>query len=101
MDKEKRSRPFDKIVIAITVLSFAATILIHSRLPDQIPYHWGVGGHVKTIDRRFAFITALTPAVIYYMVKYRSKKTRPDALALVIALFIVAIHWAILFIAMG
>ena len=100
MDKQKRSISLDKIMIAITVLSFTATILIYSSLPAMIPYHWGIGGSVKTAEKWVAFITALTPVGIYYLVKCRSNKSLSDVLAFVVALLIVVIHWTILFISM-
>ena len=100
MDKQKRSISLDKIMLAITVLSFAATILIYSSLPAVIPYHWGIGGSVKTIEKWVAFITALIPVGIFYVVKFRSKKNQSDALAFVVALLVVVIHWTILLISM-
>ena len=98
MNKHKQSISLDKIMIAITILSFLATILIYSSLPAVIPYHWGIDGSVKTVGKWVAFITALMPVGIYYVVKFRSKKSQSDALAFVVALLVVVIHWATLFI---
>ncbi len=101
MEKKEVSVPFAKIIIAATVLSFVATILIYPSLPTLIPYHWGIGGSVKTVEKWFAFITALMPVIIYYMVKLRSKKEQPSVSAFLISLLVMLIHWIILFIAKG
>lgn len=100
MNKQKKSISFNKAMIAITALSFLATVLIYSSLPAVIPYHWGIGGSVKMVEKWVVFITVLTPVGIYYAVKFRSKKSRSDAFAFVVALLVVAIHWITLFISM-
>jgi hypothetical protein len=101
MDNKKQSISLDKIIIAITALSFIATILIYSSLPAKIPYHWEVSGNVKTIDKWFAFITALAPVGLFYIVKWRSKKSQSDVLPFFVALLILVIHWVTLIISMG
>ena len=101
MDKKERSMPLDKIIIAITALSFIAAILIYSSLPVKIPYHWGLDGSVKAVDKWAAFISALVPAGIYFLVKHRLKKSQSDALSFLIALLVVGIHWITLILSMG
>ena len=101
MKNKQAAIPFDKIIITATVLSFIATILIFPSLPDVIPYHWGINGSVKTIEKWFAFITALLPVIIYYAVKLRSKKDQSGKSPFMISLLVMAIHWIIIFIAKG
>ncbi|HOG00477.1 MAG TPA: DUF1648 domain-containing protein [Clostridia bacterium] len=101
MERKKRSISPDIIIVAITALSFVATILIYSSLPARIPYHWGLNGGVKTTDKWVAFITALAPAGIYFAAKHRPGKSRSDVMSFLIALLVAGIHWVILIISMG
>ena len=58
MNKQKQPISLNKIMIAITALSFIATIFIYSSLPAVITYHWGIDGSVKTVEKWVTPITA-------------------------------------------
>jgi uncharacterized membrane protein len=99
MKNKKISIPFDLIVIALTAISILATILLYPGLPAEIPYHWGIGGSGKTIEKWFVFITAPLPGFIYCAVKLRSKKDQAGKSPFLTSLLVLIIHWVIIFIA--
>lgn len=101
MEQAKKRVRFDLIIIAITALSFIATILIYPSLPAMIPYHWSIGGNVKTIGKWVAFITALVPLFIYYVAKLRLKKNQTEASSFLIAMIFVVLNWVLILIAKG
>lgn len=101
MEQTKKRVLFDLIIIAVTALSFIATILIYPSLPAMIAYHWSVGGNVKKIGKWVAFITALLPVLIYYIAKLRLKKNQTEASSFWTAMIFVVVNWVLILIAKG
>lgn len=97
MENRKASVPFDKIIIVATLVTFIATIFLYPSLPEAIPYRWETGGIVKTVGKWFAFVTALFPVIIYYLVKLRSKN-QSEVKPFVISLLFLIIHWIVILI---
>lgn len=91
---------FDLITIAVTVLSFIATLFVYPSLPASIPYHWSVDGSVKSIEKWVAFITAFAPVFIYYIAKSR-RKNQTDVSRFLTAMIFVVINWVLILIARG
>lgn len=101
MEQTKKRVLFDLIIIAVTALSFIATIFIYPSLPAMIAYHWSVGGNVKKIGKWVAFITALLPVLIYYIAKLRLKKNQTEASSFWTAMIFVVVNWVLILIAKG
>jgi len=101
MEQTKKPMPYHQIIILITALSVIATILVYPSLPDAIPYHWSIGGEVKTVDKWVAYLTALLPVVIYHVSKLSSRRHQTESSRFLVSLVFVIIHWAVIFIAKG
>ena len=89
---------YEKIIMVLTALSIIATIFIYPNLPETIPYHWNINGSVKTAGKWIVFLTALLPVAIYYLGRSRLKKNQTDISMFVISLFLIIVHWSIIFI---
>jgi len=100
-------------IIILIALSIVGTLVIYPILPDEIPLHWNAKGEVDRVGAKINLsITALLPAIIYLMMvfipkldpKRGSYKKHEKAYSITIfstVLFLIAIHWISIIIAMG
>ncbi|MFZ5969759.1 MAG: SdpI family protein [Bacillota bacterium] len=103
----------NKWLMVVMILSFIATIVVYSSLPDSIPRHWNVKGEVDRYGGKGGvFVTALLPLGIMLLAKYLPKidpkkasyEKHGKAYTIsieVIALFMVLMHWITVAAAMG
>ncbi len=86
-------------------LSLIATLVIYSKLPDQVPSHWNAAGEVDSYKPRyFVIFTALLPALFIWLLSvipaidpraksYEQHKKAYSITAVFVVIFILAIHW--------
>ncbi|MCK5156398.1 MAG: SdpI family protein [Spirochaetales bacterium] len=98
------------IPIAITIIG---TILLYSRMPDQVPMHWNFSGQVDSWrPRYFIFFTALLPALFVVLLRvlpgidpksesYKKHGKAYGIVALVVILFLLGMHWVIILYSLG
>ena len=94
-----------KWLLYLGIISFIATVIIYSRLPDQIPIHWNVKGEVDNYGGRYsALILGALPVVLYYLMiiipridprrdNYLKHGKAYAAVKMAIILFFIAVHW--------
>lgn len=95
-----------EILLTISIfLSIIGTILIYTKLPDQIPTHWGIDGTVDNYSSKgFIYFTALLPVILYIIMKFipkidprrESYKKHGNAYKITILgaiTFLIGIHW--------
>jgi len=99
MKNEKKPLPLSKIIIALTLLSVAATVILYPSLPARIPYHWSITGTVRTAGKWITLVMASLPVIIFYTAKFRPKQNQSESYTFVICLLFIIIHWVIIFIA--
>jgi len=100
-------------IIILILISVIATVFIYSSLPEKIPMHWGIKGEVDSYgSKSFAWFIALLPLAIYLLMIYvpeidprrESYKKHKKAYAMlmnVLVLFLITLHWIIIFSALG
>lgn len=66
----KNSKTKYIILYLITLIPVIMTVILYSRLPDQIPTHWNIQGQVnKYGDRNSSFLTAAIPFIIVLLMQ--------------------------------
>lgn len=103
----------NKWLILIILLSAIGTIFVYQQLPSMVPGHWNLNGEVDRYNsKEFVFFTALLPLGLYILMvflpnldpKKSSYLKHEKAYAMVqtsIIIFLVAIHWLTIIIALG
>jgi len=94
-----------KWIWILGILSVVATLGVYSRLPDQIPVHWGIDGQIDRYGPRvYTFVTALLPLVMYGLFwlipKIDPRKDSYDkhagaygVMAMTLVSFMIGLHW--------
>ncbi|WP_427340891.1 SdpI family protein [Caloranaerobacter sp. DY30410] len=103
----------NKWLLLILLISFIATIFIYSSLPDSIPRHWNIRGEIDAYGHKnMVFFTALTPIGLYALMllmpkidpkrkSYSKHKKAYEILTVIVIMFLIIIHWALIFVALG
>ncbi|MGL4344218.1 MAG: SdpI family protein [Cellulosilyticaceae bacterium] len=111
MHKFKNSFTLSSLILG--VLSLVATLFVFSHLPEQIPTHWNTAGQIDSYGSRyFALFTAILPILLLGLFLVLPKiDPKKDAYSkhakayyvcmLLITLFMIVIHWATVFVALG
>lgn len=113
MKQNNKSNTWILSSLVLTIISVIGTIFIYSKLPLQIPTHFGISGQPDAwSDKPFIFFTALLPVALIGLL-YITPKIDPkrssyakhakayNILILAITLFLIGIHWLTIFFALG
>lgn len=100
-------------LLILGAASLIGTAVILHLLPEQVPLHWGVDGQVDRYGHRAnVFITGGLPILMYGLMalipridprrdSYRKHRKAFSQIIVLLILFLVAIHWVTIAIALG
>ncbi|MBN2259013.1 MAG: SdpI family protein [Clostridiales bacterium] len=103
----------NKWILYLSLISFAATIVVYRLLPDQIPIHWNASGEIDNYGKRyFSLIMGALPIALYYMMiiipkidprrdNYFKHTKAYAMIQMAIILFFIGIHWVTTAVALG
>jgi uncharacterized membrane protein len=103
----------NKLLLALTLISFTATFFIYGKLPDQIPVHWGIDGEIDRYGGRYTAIVTGALGFILYMLMLVVPKVDPrkdsyekhmgpyKILTLFLVLFMMGLHWVAMAFSLG
>ena len=102
-----------KLLIILMILSILGTVFVYSSLPQKIPGHFNFKGEVDRYDdKNSIFLTGLLPLGIYLLMiflpkidpkrsSYQKHKKAYDIIKIIMVLFMIIIHWIIIFYSLG
>ncbi len=94
-------------------VSLVITLILYSRLPDQIPSHWNISGEIDSYKPRyFVILTALLPALFVWLLtvipsldpkseNFKQHQKAYNITVIFVVLFILAFHWYAIAAALG
>lgn len=95
----------NKIILAIIILSIAATLFMFPRLPEKVPIHWNVKGEIDNYGSRyFTVIFSVIPLLLFWLKKiipeidpkaenYKKHAKAFNATIYTTIIFLIFMHW--------
>lgn len=100
-----KKNKYEILLIIGMLISILGTVIIYTKLPNQVPTHWNIKGDIDNYSsKRFVYFTGLLPCILYGLMKfipkidprkdsYKKHQNAYNITIFAIIIFLILVHW--------